>query len=309
MGYLNSDLWAYYVLITFAILAILFTVLVFVFSEKTQVRHSFIFVFMVNLLCVSATHSLSFALNWKGRNGILLPDFFCKCQSVLMIMSCQSQEIWVMFITIISYQGIAKLKFYNCFKNIHLIVASMIIGYGLTPYILIIILATTDNLGEVDNFCWLNKKNDNYHTWAYILYCLKFLYILVNLTLSIIILYIMRKKRKENKIDKPMIKFCYKTLGFPLIEIICNVTSVSLRCAEVSTWSTIISSIQGVIYPLYIGWYTEIFQSFLFKRKKRETPSNIQNMPTIEVNIINDETKENENEKDGTLNSSLDYYD
>lgn len=308
MDYTKSELWAYYILVTFAILAILFTILIFVFSKISPVRHSFIFVFMVNLLCVSATHSLSFALNWKVDNMLLLPDFFCRCQSVLMIMSCQSQEIWVMFITIICYQGVAKLKFYNCFKNIHLIVISMIIGYALTPYIIIIILAITNNLGQVDKYCWLNKGNTAYNTWSITLYGVKFSYIFVDLILSIVILYIMRRKRKDNTIDKLMIKFCYKTLGFPLIEIICNVTSVALRYSDITSWSTIISSLQGVAYPLYIGWYAEIFQSYCFKKTKREMPSIIQNMPTIEVNTINDGINGTENEKDA-LDSSLDYYD
>ena len=78
-----------------ALSSVILTLLVLL-SKKSQVKNSFIYPFIVNLICVSCLHSVSFAIYWNAQESSLL----CQFQSVLMILSCQSQEIWIIFIIV-----------------------------------------------------------------------------------------------------------------------------------------------------------------------------------------------------------------
>ena len=86
----------FFVVAVIALSSVILTLLVLL-SKKSQVKNSFIYPFIVNLICVSCLHSVSFAIGWNDEES----SFLCQFQSVLMILSCQSQEIWIIFITFI----------------------------------------------------------------------------------------------------------------------------------------------------------------------------------------------------------------
>lgn len=76
-----------------AVISITLTTLVFL-SKKSQVKDSFVYPFIANLLCVTCLHSVSFAMYWFSSDDVNVEGFLCDVQSFLMVLTCQSQEIW-----------------------------------------------------------------------------------------------------------------------------------------------------------------------------------------------------------------------
>ena len=79
-----------------AVISISLTALV-LFAKKSQVKDSFVYPFIVNLLWVTCLHSVSFAMYWFSYNDVNVEGLICDVESVLMVLTCQSQEIWVIY--------------------------------------------------------------------------------------------------------------------------------------------------------------------------------------------------------------------
>ena len=153
-----ESLWLFCVVAVIAISSVILTLLVLL-SKKSQVKNSFIYPFIVNLICVSCLHSVSFAIYWNYEES----SFLCQFQSVLMILSCQSQEIWIIFITFICYQGVVNMKLYNYKQNCGLLTLLCSLGYFIPFVVLLILLLLTNGggLGKWNNYCWIKYEESN----------------------------------------------------------------------------------------------------------------------------------------------------
>ena len=152
--------------------------------------------------------------------------------------------------------------------------------------------------------------------------------------------------KKEHKIEEDIIKFGHKTFGFAVIEITCNVIAFSIRFVnqtnqknesnetgssdntiDLSIISIIASCLQGVAYPIFVGWYTELLCKCGKESSKSEnqvTSFAIENKDNIDISLralSNDNPEiekgisnvDNDNlispsEKEPSINTSIDYY-
>ena len=326
-----------------ALSSVILTLLVLL-SKKSQVKNSFIYSFIVNLICVSCIHSVSFAIYWNAQESSLL----CQFQSVLMILSCQSQEIWIIFITFICYQGVVNMKLYNYKQNCGLLTLLCSLGYFIPFVVLLILLLLPngDRLGKWNNYCWIKYNKESINLKLAILYIPKLTYIAINLIIWIVLLCRINQMKKEHKIEEDIIKFGHKTFGFAVIEITCNLIAFSIRCVnqtnpknesnetgssdntiDLSIISIIASCLQGVAYPIFVGWYTELLCKCGKESSKSEnqvTSFAIENKDNIDISLralSNDNPEiekgisnvDNDNlispsEKEPSINTSIDYY-
>ena len=67
------------------------------FCKKVSSKGLIVYPFIVNLLCVTCLHSVSFAMYWFSYNDVNVEGLICDVESVLMVLTCQSQEIWVIY--------------------------------------------------------------------------------------------------------------------------------------------------------------------------------------------------------------------
>ena len=327
-----ESLWLFCVVAVIAISSVILTLLVLL-SKKSQVKNSFIYPFIVNLICVSCLHSVSFAINWKFDNNMFNKNL-CEFQSVLMILSCQSQEIWIIFITFICYQGVVNMKLYNYMQNCGLLTLLCSLGYFI-PFVvllLLILLPSGGGLGEWNNYCWIKEGSDNEDLELTILYVPKLTYIAINFILWIVLLYRINQMKKEHKIEEDIIRFGYKTFGFVVIELTCNLISLSFRLVKGTdidlSWISIIAScLQGVAYPIFVGWYTELLCKCGKENSKStsqvtsfaiESKDNIDislralsnDNPEIEkgINNIDNDHLMSPSDRELSGNTSIDYY-
>ena len=310
-----------------AVISITLTTLVFL-SKKSQVKDSFVYPFIANLLCVTCLHSVSFAMYWFSSDDVNVEGFICDVQSFLMVLTCQSQEIWVIYITLICYQAVVNMKLYNFSQNLFLLVTFIVLGY-LVPFTILTILFSIYGTKRNEHYCWINPEEKIPLVFLYIP---KIIYIIINLVIWTLLLCRIRQMKKDKKIGEDTKRFGYKTFGFALIELLCNIPSLPLKLIGatdsqyyyLTNISIIISSLQGVAYPFFVGWYTELL---CFKNKNENAQSNIPNekkddadlsLQTIlnssnsvvekEINEINNDHLISPSKNNITGRASIDYY-
>ena len=265
----------------------------------------------MNLLIITTLHSFGYIIYYITSNQEVPYSPLCWIQSILLISSCQTQEVWLMIITFVCYQGITNRTFYNMQNDLYLFFGFVIFINFVYPLGLILIYYCADALGPFETYCWVKNGLKSYMV---ILYVFKFLYIILNLLMTIRLLFKVNKMDKSKKENRNEITFCKKTIVFPIIQIILNVAvSICKFQPQLIYIGSFISSFDGIAYPFYIIIYTEIF-----KRKEEDTTieDNIKkdiDNGKVSLLLMNDDSTENkenseEEDKKGDISSSLDYY-
>lgn len=310
----------YIILFVIALLSVILTTFVLVISKikstSISITNSFIYKYLKLLLIASTVHSVGYVLNWIDGKAAAYGEFFCSLQSTVLVFTCQNQEVWVCCITMICYKGVVRRKYYSSSENKHLYIISLLLGI-LMPSIIVIIYLLCGATGYFGLYCWIDEKvNQGYIIGLYI--C-KYLLIAFNVIVSFILVIYVSKVDSSNEENKQIRIFCFKTSVIPIIEVVMNITTLILRLSSRPIPNSIISSLQGIIYPLYIGWYAEIYQGYCNKT----TSDNYYKMsdPQTEIGLIdrnNPKTTSTSNEatvqlitEENTslsLNNSLDYY-
>lgn len=312
----------YIILFVIALLSVILTTFVLVISKikstSISITNSFIYKYLKLLLISTTVHSVGYVLNWivKEDGKAAYGEFFCSLQSIVLVFTCQNQEVWVCCITMICYKGVVRRKYYSSSEHKPLFIISLLLGL-LMPSIIVIIYLLCGATGYFGLYCWIDEElNQGYIIGLYI--C-KYLLIAFNLIVSFILVIYVSKVDSSNEENKQIRLFCFKTLVIPIIEVVMNITTLILRLTSCPKPNSIISSLQGIIYPLYIGWYAEIYQGYCNKT----TSDNYYKMsdPQTEIGLIdrnNPKTTSTSNEttvqlitEENTslsLNNSLDYY-
>lgn len=303
----GNDKAIYYGLIAVFVLSFLITVTILIFSYRSSIKGSFIFYFITNLLIASSVHSFSYVLNFVDDNTNK-SDFLCSLQSVILIMACQSQEIIVVIITFICFQAIINQKVYNFNDNLLFFIVCFIIGNVLIPGGLVLIFGFYDALGPYKIYCWIQyDRGVSISPFSLTIFIIKMIAISINITLSVIMLVIVCRKNNHIENNKESFNLCIKTIIFPLIQMGFIISWFILSRLGKNEIACFLSSSTGVIYPLYIGWYSGIVGS---KHREEEPSKSISEMAIDKNSIRNSLMREskmiNEQHK---IDSSIDYYE
>ena len=154
MDYSNGDVYQiYYGLIAVFVVSFLITVIILIFSYRSSIKDSFIYYFITNLLIVTMIHSASYIFTFVDKTTTK-NDFLCSLQSVVLIMSSQSQELLVVIITIICFQAILYQKIYNLNDNLLFFTFCFIMGNIIIPGGIVLIFGFFNALGLLERVEW-----------------------------------------------------------------------------------------------------------------------------------------------------------
>ena len=251
----------YIIILVDAIICVLITTGLLLFSCTKGSQRTNIFFFAINLIIMSGIKTISYSINWT-RNGELLYgyDFLCQLQATLMIIPSISQEFWVTSITITCYESLANSKEYSKESRKRLLTLSYLINDGL-PVIIVIIYHFQGVLGPSPTgvYCWM--KAGLSVIYPIIQYVLKWSCILLNIYLTIrLVQFLQRLKSLEavSKQDREKIKWlAIRMLSFPLIQLLGASVGTAYRVTRIDFLkipTVICGSLQGILYPLCFGW-------------------------------------------------------
>lgn len=308
MDYSNGDVYSiYYGLIAVFVVSFLITVTIIIFSYRSSIKDSFIYYFITNLLIVTMIHSSSYIFTFVDQTTTK-NDFLCSLQSVVLIMSSQSQELLVVIITIICFQAILYQKIYNLNDNLLFFSFCFIMGNIILPGGIVIIFGLFDALGPYGYYCWIeSNENDNNSSFILVIFIIKMIAITINTILSVIMLVIVCRKDNHIESNRQAYNLCIKTIIFPIIQMAFIISWFIFSQIGKKEITCYISSSTGIIYPLYIGWYLGIVGSNQNKEKSFKSFSemaidkgSVRNTLMRESKFVNDIQK---------MNSSFDYYE
>lgn len=162
-------------------------------------------------------------------------------------------------------------------NDFYLFICFVICINVLYPMILIVIFYYFDALGSYDSYCWIKDGDTKF---MIVLYVLKFINILLNFLMTVRMLFKVNQMDKNKEENRKEITFCKKTIVFPIIQIVLNVTMTVFKVQHDYIYiGNYLSSFNGIAYPIYIIIYTEIFK----KKKKEEVNDTIKD----EIDITN----------------------
>ena len=94
----------YIVLCVLFIISFILTFLIFLYSKRSVIKDTFIFKIIVNLIIITTLHSLSYIVYYISDSESQTPPYspFCYLQAILLISSCQTEEVWLMIITFVT---------------------------------------------------------------------------------------------------------------------------------------------------------------------------------------------------------------
>ena len=198
----------YLILCLLFIISLILTTLIFIYSKRNTIKDSFIFKVIMNLLIITTLHSFAYIIYYYTETNLSVTNSpLCWIQSILLISSCQTQEVWLMIITFVCYQGIINRTFYNMQNDLSLFIVFVIMINFVYPLSLILIYYCSDALGPFETYCWVKS---GLKTHMVILYVLKFLYIILNLLMTIRLLFKVNKMDKSKEENRNEITFCKK---------------------------------------------------------------------------------------------------
>lgn len=260
----------YILILVDAIVCVIMTTFLFIFSCTKGSERTNIFFFAINLIIMSGIKTISYSINWvKGGKLLFESEFLCKLQSTLMIIPSISQEFWVTSITITCYQSIVSDKEYDQKSRKKLLILSYLINDGL-PLLIVLIYHFQDVLGPSGIYCWM--KPDLSPIYAIIQYILKWGCIVFNIYLTIRLIQFLSSLKGKSKQEREYIKWlAIRMLSFPLIQLLGASIGTVYRVSRIEVLkipTVICGSLQGILYPLCFGWNIGILSCF-----KDKTPT------------------------------------
>ncbi len=249
----------YILILVDAIICVLITTGLLIFSCTKGSQKTDIFFFAINLIIMSGIKTISYCINWVNGGKLLFnSDFLCKLQATLMIIPSISQEFWVTSITITCFQSIVYRKDYDQKSRKKLLILSYLINDGL-PILIVLIYHYQDVLGPSGIYCWM--KPGLSAIYAIIQYVLKWGCILFNIYLTIRLsqfLISLKVTDGMSEQDKEHIKWlAIRMLSFPLIQLLGASIGTVYRVSRIDVLripTVICGSLQGILYPLCFGW-------------------------------------------------------
>lgn len=242
----------------------------FVFCCLTKGEKSFIFFLVINMLVSNLIHVISYIINWVDKNALIYDSMnLCLSQSVLMIFSSMSQELWVASISIIVLITIKRKAGYleNNRKKFYIL---FWILFDLLPFIATLGFLFNDLLGQNNIYCWFKRDSITVTwivygiRWISIIICLFFTILILKLTFSL-------KYEKQTEDMQTIKKFGTKMIVYPIIQLIGAVIPTVNRLylilkepnIDLQKAAIICGVVQGILFPISYGWNSGMF-SFVF---------------------------------------------
>ena len=139
--YRNIGFW-----IQLILLVTITTLLIVFFAKRNTMIQSVIKKIIIyskptmNLLIITTLHSFAYIIYYYTETNLSVTNSPpCWIQSILLISSCQTQEVWLMIITFVCYQGIINRTFYNMQNDLSLFIVFVIMINFVYPLSLILI--------------------------------------------------------------------------------------------------------------------------------------------------------------------------
>lgn len=252
----------YIVLLVITIISIILTSTICIYSFKkslqNQSTNSSYFPLIVNLLIITTIQSYSIICNWipNGEGVLLFPDFLCQLQSILVLWTSVTQDLWVTSIVIMSYMDYQRAK--NDGELVRLsktTVIVLVIVFNVLSIVFAVTLAALGQTGKHRLYCWLPEKKQ---LLALLIFIFKLLNTIINTVLASIIICSLCKYKMT---------FGLKVLAYPALQIVASIYFVVYMIMYVKTTkgevfriiSIVFTSAEGIIYPLIYILTSKIF--------------------------------------------------
>ena len=255
-------------ILIFALISILLTSIICIYSFCSQNKKSSSFPLVVNLCIMVTLHTVSYIINWIDRDSekLLFDDSVCSVQSILLLCSSMTQEMWITAIVVFSFINFNKAKTNQ--PLLHLSPLSTCVTIGICnsiPIITVIIYKVIGVMGKSKFYCWVESEEE---TYAIIVYSYKWVHMIIDATLASIICHSIVHIRFSNQDEQnSMIYYGMKMMIYPLLQFI---NAVLFTIARVGQWtdrnwpvisviSLLFGALQGIIFPLIFGISSGIF--------------------------------------------------
>lgn len=252
----------YIVLLVITIISIALTSTICIYSFKKSLRNqstnSSYFPLIVNLLIITTIQSYSIICNWipHGEGTLLFPDFFCQLQSILVLWTSITQDLWVTSIVIMSYIDYKRAK--NDGELVRLsktTVTLLVILFNVISIAFAVTLAALGQTGKHRLYCWLPEEKKEL---ALLIFIFKLLNTIINTVLASIIIFSLCKYKMT---------FGLKVLAYPALQIVASIYFIVYMIMYVKTTkgevfriiSIVFTSAEGIIYPLIYILTSKIF--------------------------------------------------
>ena len=252
----------YIVLLVITIISIALTSTICIYSFKKSLRNqstnSSYFPLIVNLLIITTIQSYSIICNWipHGEGTLLFPDFFCQLQSILVLWTSITQDVWVTSIVIMSYIDYKRAK--NDGELVRLsktTVTLLVILFNVISIAFAVTLAALGQTGKHRLYCWLPEEKKEL---AFLIFIFKLLNTIINTVLASIIIFSLCKYKMT---------FGLKVLAYPALQIVASIYFIVYMIMYVKTTkgevfriiSIVFTSAEGIIYPLIYILTSKIF--------------------------------------------------
>lgn len=240
----------YIAIFVFAIISFILSMTIITLSIAIKSKVSFTFALILNIIFSAMLHTVSYTFSWKISGET--PT--CYAQSILLVSTSMSEELWVTIVTIQSYLCTKEANNEEKIKWKHLLVLCLL-GY-LFPIIIALIYYFFNLLGKNDLNCWLIKEAYYYGLG---LYCHKWVNIIIVLIFSYKMLRLMDMTKIKDENEKKKAKhYILNILMFPTIQIFGGLIptiytiliGAKVQAPILGTITLIVGSLQGVFFPI-----------------------------------------------------------
>lgn len=252
----------YIIILSFAGLSLILTLSLLLFSFCAKIRTTNAFIVVMNIIISNLIHVISYTLNWVKDEKIIFPQIFCTLQSIFMVWSSMSQELWITFYVFIAYLNLLKGKSLENKKIIDFILYAFFCY--LIPLAIALAFHFTHFFGKNRLYCWIDISNKNHFIAEITFYGIRYINFIINLIFTIIII----KYVLANNGDDPSLKEKGKQfIVYPIIQVLGMILPFLNRILQVCGVETEVLEVpgaisvmlQGILFPICFGWTSHAF--------------------------------------------------
>ena len=264
-------------IISSAGVSLILTLGLLLFSFCAKIKTTKAFVVVMNIIISNLVHVLSYTLNWvKNDKSLLFPEIFCDLQSILMVWSSMSQELWISLYVLVAYLNLLKGKNFEGKKWKDFLLYSFVcylipLGISLAFYF-------TDFFGKNNLYCWINREYANHLIAEITIYGIRYINFFFNLLFTLIIIkFVLSHYDDDITVKEKGIQF----IIYPSIQLLGMILPSLNRIFQVFNLTSVLEvpgtisvMLQGLLFPICYGWTSHAF-FFLINCCKPVRPDNL----------------------------------
>lgn len=252
----------YIIILSLAGLSLILTLSLLLFSFCAKIRTTNAFIVVMNIIISNLVHVLSYTLNWVKEDKIIFPQIFCNLQSIFMVWSSMSQELWITFYVVMAYLNLLKgINLEN--KKLKDFLLYSFFCY-LIPLAIALAFHFTHFFGKNRLYCWIDIAKENHFIAEITIYGIRYINFIVNIIFTVIII----KYVLANYGDDPSLKEKGKQfIVYPIIQLLGMILPSLNRILQVCKVETSVLEVpgalsvmlQGLLFPICFGWTSHAF--------------------------------------------------